>query len=585
MLPAVKKIGVLLCLFLTGLEVHALSKAPQLLRICLDRLNQTATLYWVPSADNCASFNRLIVYGREDISLIFSPLAEVVNPAQTSITIPLGNLKRWQFFLVARYACNGVDTLESDTLFVDDEEPPEMGLDSVSYDAKSGLLMAGWSPSVAADLKGYYLYHVSGTNIRIADTAARVYRIRGMNPALLGNRIAIAAYDSCNQAGIISADHEAVTLRKTDSSYCQRTLSLRFTPYKGWTVDRYTLFMQVHGQTSWLPVATLPGNTNSPAFTITLPQRQQRYHFFIRAFRQGVSSSSRSHEVTYYLDSQPEPAFRYIKRVSHLSNTEIEIRGMTEAGLASVQELIVERSSNGSTWNTWMRIPYPDRNGAWTRTMNLREGESFYFRFRSTDQCAQISQTSNASRNILLSNSATFPYRLQWSDYIGWSNPVESYQLLAGPRNLPVSTWNISETHTQKPDFYEIENAADKSLCYCIRAIESGTNLFGTKDTAYSNILCPFSGFDLYFPNAFRPGSPYNPVFKPIGLSLDSRLSMMSIYNRWGEKIFVSPLRDGWDGRDAKGHPAPSGVYVFVLEAVDASGVLTHHRGRVHLLE
>jgi len=584
MLPAVKKIGAFLCLFLTGWESYALDNAPVLLRICLDRLNQTATLYWVPSSDNCASFSKLIVYGREDVSLIFSPMAEVLNPAQSSLTLPLGNLKRWDFFLVARYACNGVDTLVSDTVFVDDEEPAEMGLDSVSYDPVSGLLMAGWSPSTAADLKGYYLYHVTGTNIRIADTSARTYRIRGMNPAMVGNRIAIAAYDSCNQAGIISADHEAVTLRKADSSYCDRRLGLRFTPYKGWAVDRYELFMQEDGQTFWTPGPSLPGNAANTLFTITLPKRQILYRFFVRAHRQSVNMSSRSHEVSYYLDSQPEPSFRYIKRVSHLSNTEIEIRGITEAGLSSVQELIVERSSDGSTWNTWTRIPYPDQNGNWRRTLPVREGESYFFRFRSSDQCAQISQSSNASRNILLSNSANFPYRLEWLDYVGWGNPVEEYQLLAGPRNNPVSTWNVSESHTVKPNFIDVANASDKSLCYCIRAIENGTNVFGTKDTAYSNILCPFSGFDVYIPNAFRPGSPYNPVFIPTGVSLDTRMSKMSIYNRWGEKIYSSTLVDGWDGRDANGSPSPFGVYVYVIEAVDASGVLTHYRGMVHLL-
>jgi hypothetical protein len=512
-------------------------------------------------------------------------MAEVVNTSQNSITIPLGNLKRWDFFLVARYACNGVDTLVSDTVFVDDEEPPEMGLDSVSYDPQSGLLMAGWSRSVATDLKGYYLYHVTGTNSRIADTAAQGYRIRSMSPLLSGNRIAIAAYDSCNQASIISADHEAVTVRKTDSSYCNRTLSLRFTPYKGWAVDRYQLFLQLDGQPNWLPVATLPGNAGNLLFNVILPQRQQVYRLFVRAFRQGSTITSRSHEVSYYLDSQPEPSFRYIKRVSHISNTQIEIRGLTEAGLSSVQELIIERSADGSTWNTWTRIPYPDVNGNWKRTLNVNEGESYYFRFRSSDQCSQISQSSNASRNILLSNSAAFPYRLQWLEYVGWSNPVEEYQLLAGARNLPVSTWNVSETHATKPDFTNIENAADKSLCYCIRAIETGTNLFGTKDTAYSNILCPFSGFDIYIPNAFSPRSPHNPIFKPTGLSLDNHLSKLSIYTRWGEKVYASFLLDGWDGRDYKGQPAPSGAYVYVLEAVDASGILTHHRGMVHLLE
>lgn len=582
--PAVKNIGAILCLFLTGWEVYALDRAPRLQRICLDRLNQTATLYWVPAADNCASFSKLIVYGREDVSLIFSPMAEVLNAAQNSLTVPLGNLKRWQFFLVARYACNGIDTLVSDTLFIDDEEPQEMGLDSVSYDPQSGLLMAGWAASSAVDLRGYYLYHVTGSNIRIADTSSRVYRIRGMNPALTGNRIAIAAYDSCNQAGIISADHEAITIRKIDSSYCNKSLRIRFSSYKGWAVDRYSLFMQAVGQSTWTLVSSLPGNTANPVFTVTMPNRQQLYRFFVRGFKQGDAVSSRSHDLTYYLDSQPEPSFRYIKRVSHLNNTQLEIRGITEAGLSSVDELIVERSADGSTWNTWTRIPYPDQDGSWKRTLTMREGETFYFRFRSTDLCKQISQSSNASRNILLSNSANFPYRLQWNEYVGWSNPVEEYEVLEGPRNNPVSTWNVASTHTTRPDYIDVQNAVDKSLCYCIRAVENGTNLFGTKDSAYSNIICPFSGFDIHIPNAFRPGSPYNPVFKPSGISLDTRLSKLTIYNRWGEKITQTSATDGWDGRDQRGQQAPSGVYVYVLEAVDASGILTHHRGMVHLL-
>ncbi len=73
--------------------------------------------------------------------------------------------------------------------------------------------------------------------------------------------------------------------------------------------------------------------------------------------------------------------------------------------------------------------------------------------------------------------------------------------------------------------------------------------------------LCPVS---FSIPNAFSPnGDGINDIFKPI---MENVVDYeISIFNRWGEKVFYSEsLERGWDGF-VQGVKANSGVYFYVL--------------------
>jgi gliding motility-associated-like protein len=69
----------------------------------------------------------------------------------------------------------------------------------------------------------------------------------------------------------------------------------------------------------------------------------------------------------------------------------------------------------------------------------------------------------------------------------------------------------------------------------------------------------------LYIPNAFTPnGDGLNDLFR-IPPGTDLRLSDFSIYNRWGERIFMTTdINTGWNGR-IKGIDLSSGVYVYKI--------------------
>lgn len=89
------------------------------------------------------------------------------------------------------------------------------------------------------------------------------------------------------------------------------------------------------------------------------------------------------------------------------------------------------------------------------------------------------------------------------------------------------------------------------------------------------------------FPNAFTPnGDNSNDVFMPV-FGCPALTVNLHVYNRWGNEVYhgTDPAQ-GWDGR-VDGQPAPSDVYVWVLEyEVERDGVRStlQERGQVTLI-
>lgn len=84
--------------------------------------------------------------------------------------------------------------------------------------------------------------------------------------------------------------------------------------------------------------------------------------------------------------------------------------------------------------------------------------------------------------------------------------------------------------------------------------------------------------------NAFSPnGDGLNDYFRFITTG-DDELRNLSIYNRWGEKIFYTDDADtGWDGNDFSGKPQEIGSYIYTIETV-CDGISQSLSGSVTLL-
>lgn len=117
---------------------------------------------------------------------------------------------------------------------------------------------------------------------------------------------------------------------------------------------------------------------------------------------------------------------------------------------------------------------------------------------------------------------------------------------------------------------------------------------------AYNEAMCPDTArgkitvkpdFGIYVPSAFTPGAGnLNSYFIPISSTpVDYELS---IYNRWGERIFYTNKKSnsttdipGWDGKLIDGNYAPDDNYVWYLVYKDGDGRMQSKKGTVALVK
>lgn len=100
----------------------------------------------------------------------------------------------------------------------------------------------------------------------------------------------------------------------------------------------------------------------------------------------------------------------------------------------------------------------------------------------------------------------------------------------------------------------------------------TATNLCGT----YSNSIIVKEGFcQLIVPNSFTPnGDGKNDLFRALGTEYINSFQM-TIFDRWGNKIYHSGNRsEGWDGT-LYGKAVPSGTYVYMIHYTRNGGLDT----------
>ncbi len=114
------------------------------------------------------------------------------------------------------------------------------------------------------------------------------------------------------------------------------------------------------------------------------------------------------------------------------------------------------------------------------------------------------------------------------------------------------------------------------------------TNNFGCTDTTNGTIVIdPIVVF--YAPNAFTPrdGNGTNDYFMVKGDGIDFSIFEMTIYNRWGERIFKSnDIMSGWNGRrNNVGDFVQEDVYVWKVNFEDIKGKKHEYIGHVTIVK
>lgn len=94
-------------------------------------------------------------------------------------------------------------------------------------------------------------------------------------------------------------------------------------------------------------------------------------------------------------------------------------------------------------------------------------------------------------------------------------------------------------------------------------------------------LITPF-----FIPNAFTPNDDgLNDKFFSAGYIMDVSSYSMSVFNRWGEKVYANnDYRLPWNGVGKNGKPAPEGTYVYAIKVTTHSGKPYEYTGTVTLV-
>jgi gliding motility-associated-like protein len=148
------------------------------------------------------------------------------------------------------------------------------------------------------------------------------------------------------------------------------------------------------------------------------------------------------------------------------------------------------------------------------------------------------------------------------------------YQYVWTPSNIFQDRANRGTTVFTTP-FYR------QGKYYAMLTVTDSVGCEGQDSVEINTLPC----CDVYFPNAFAPGSQNekNNRFGMISQGVPTRFTLR-VMNRWGRVMYeTSDARQGWDGR-YEGELQPTGTYFYYAKYRCASGEEAEQRGDITLI-
>ncbi|HPG12523.1 MAG TPA: PKD domain-containing protein [Chitinophagaceae bacterium] len=106
----------------------------------------------------------------------------------------------------------------------------------------------------------------------------------------------------------------------------------------------------------------------------------------------------------------------------------------------------------------------------------------------------------------------------------------------------------------------------------------------GCLDSAFVTVKVFKTNPYVFVPSAFTPdGDGLNDILRPIPVGVE-KINYFNIYNRWGQLVYSTSVHGaGWDGR-ISGRKQNSGVFVWMVSAIDYNGQPLFFKGTVALI-
>jgi len=229
--------------------------------------------------------------------------------------------------------------------------------------------------------------------------------------------------------------------------------------------------------------------------------------------------------------------------VTVLNNNTLEITGKWSA-VSSGYNASLYFSDDGFVWNKLQN----------TNTVfsinhnNLQVAETqYYYRNIVFNPCQEACDSSVVHSNIVLTRSG---FSTNWNPYKPWASPLNnSLQKKSNTELYWTSVYTGSNTTYFLPD-------TGLGVCFRVKATKNTND-----DSSLSNLICLFVRDTTLIPSGLNPEGN-NPIFKIVNPNIAPGQSVMSIYDRWGGKLWEGDALQGWNGK-YNGDFLPMGMYIY----------------------
>lgn len=464
-------------------------------------------------------------------------------------------------------------------------------ISSVSIDTLTNEVIITWSENSQEDTYGYviYTYNSSGFLYELDTVWGISNTTYSYSPDITQGPLtySVAAFDSCYTPAVpptfqtsAKANIHTTMFLESELLICNNEVILSWTPYIGWSaVAQYEIYAQIVGQ-PW----QLIGSTNSTTFTADVIGLED-YCFFVKAVN-ASGETSFSNRQCLSIVAPTEPDYHYL-RIATIDVDKVQLRHLIDAS-SGVTGVSFEKMNADGVFEEIAQVPVTSDNVAYTDTDVDVNRFSYTYRARVIDSCGRPGTASNLSKTILLTvqkDDVRMLAYLNWTAYGDYNGEVLAYNIYRGIDGVfsgsPIATLSPAELSFQD-DLNDITFMG--RVCYYVEAIE-GDNIYGFRETSRSNIACEVFEPIIYIPNAFMPEG-VNTTFKPVLTNFDPTEYRFTIFNRWGQVIFMteSPI-EGWSGYIDGGNLAQTGTYIYMVELHDGNGIEIIKRGFVTLLK
>lgn len=570
--------------------------APDLQCVENDQVNGNITLYWTnPPVNPCGSFVQYTIYGSQNgASGPYSPVA-VTNQSATSFVLNgyLATSANWSFYMEATYNCPGATVLQSDT--VNNLNPITPQIVNVTV-TQTGDVIFNWQPGQSPQTHFYIIYYFLPNGLAVPlDTVygkpTTTYTDVMGDPTTGSLVYTIAAVDSCGKVSAYSTLPHNTIYTTASSQACQNQVNLAWNRYINWpqSVLRYEVWAS-RNDSAFSFVAAV--DTNSLIYNYTGFNDGDSLQIFIRAISAADTTVvSNSNVIAMRASIVQPPRYNYITNATVGLNNHIEVSWIIDT-TAELTFYKVERSTNNNSYDLAAQIPAPSPLNAVEMyddsTGIIPPDNPYYYQVVAFDSC-QTQHTSPYVKTVCLkgelydyyiANLEWNPFELQGATVLQYNlyrNATGSYQLI---RTFSAATTSYSDSLQQ---FL----AATGIFCYRIEAIYD-LNLplanFHQTLSSWSNEKCIIHRPIIYIPNAFAPNGVNN-VFKPTIIYGEPQGYTMTIFNRWGGKVFeTTDPNTGWDGTD-HGKEGQIGGYAYLIQFYANDGVKVERKGMVLLVK